>query len=398
MNTQFATAMRRASQQMRAQNLAEATRLIQEALNGRPRVDNVENDATPRREELLSSVAREDVASAAGGADRLARMRAPLGDPLCALRQDQMNPDAFAGLPGMASSGLQTRAPSIPHGARFETRSFSCAAGSRSYKLYVPASAAVRPRGLVIMLHGCTQNSNDFALGTGMNEVAEARGFAVAYPGQTRSDNPSSCWNWFEPKDQRRGAGEPAILAGLTQEIVAEFGIDPAQVFIAGLSAGGAMAAVMAETYPELYAAVGVHSGLPTNAAKDVVSAFATMRGDPKATHPKRGGRRAVRAIVFQGSADKTVHPSNAERIMDAATPDAATVFTRKVAGLSGRRGATITVVSDPAGETVAERWLVDDAGHAWSGGRAGGTYVDPNGPDASAEMMRFFLRETLRS
>ncbi|WP_342633792.1 extracellular catalytic domain type 1 short-chain-length polyhydroxyalkanoate depolymerase [Hansschlegelia zhihuaiae] len=311
-----------------------------------------------------------------------------------------MTPDAFAGLPGMASVGAQARTrPSVPDGARFDARVFSCAAGSRSYKIYVPASASARPRGLIVMLHGCTQNPDDFARGTGMNEVAESNGFAVAYPGQTRSDNANGCWNWFEPKHQRRGAGEPAILAGLTEAIVAEFRIDPLRVFIAGLSAGGAMAAVMGETYPELYAAVGVHSGLPTNSAKDVPSAFAAMRGNGRAQSSTGRARYPGRTIVFQGSADSTVHPSNAARIMDAATPDAASIVTRRAAaGGSRRRGAAVTVVADQAGEIVAELWLVDGAGHAWSGGHAGGSFVDPAGPDASLEMMRFFGCETTTS
>lgn len=372
MNTEFAAAMRRASQQTRAQNLAEATRLIQEALNGGPAAagsgarsgpDDVENPARPRR---------------------------PLAETLNALRRGR--PDAFAGLPGMAPGRPSRAAPASPAGARFEARAFACAAGARSYKLYVPASAPERPRGLVVMLHGCTQDSDDFAAGSGMNAVAEARGFAVAYPQQTRSDNPSACWNWFERKDQRRGAGEPVIIAGLTEEVVAEFGIDRARVFVAGLSAGGAMAAVMGEAYPELYAAVGVHSGLPTHSASDVVSAFATMRGEGGSARPSGGG--APRTIVFQGAADRTVHPSNAGRLLDAATPDAATISTTQVAPRDGRRGYALTVVADPSGRTVAERWLVDGAGHAWSGGRPGGSYVDPSGPDASAEMMRFFLGE----
>ena len=278
----------------------------------------------------------------------------------------------------------------VPTGARFETRQFSCAAGARSYKLYVPASAPKKPKGLIVMLHGCTQNPDDFAIGTGMNAIAESHGFAVAYPAQTKANNAQACWNWFSPNDQRRDAGEPSIIAGLTRELVAEFGVDPACVFVAGLSAGGAMAAVMGETYPELYAGVGVHSGLPTGAAHDVPSAFAAMRGGGGATRKADSAR--VRTIVFQGAADQTVHPSNAKRIMTDATPDAASISDQTVAGHAGRRGYARTVVADPAGETAVELWLVEGAGHAWSGGRPGGSYVDPTGPDASAEMMGFFL------
>ncbi|WP_020179357.1 PHB depolymerase family esterase [Methylopila sp. M107] len=386
MNAEFATAMRRASQEMRAQNLTEATRLIQQALNG----GGAGAASSDRRDDLPSSTASGDTAN---GPQRAASTRLPLGETLKKLKLGGLSRDAFAGLPGMASSRLgAAAAPPVPDGARWESRGFTCAAGSRSYRLYVPASAPERPRGLIVMLHGCTQNPDDFAAGTAMNAAAERHGLAVAYPEQTRGHNPNACWNWFEPKDQRRDAGEPAILAGLTQEIVATFGIDPTAVFVAGLSAGGAMAAVMAQAYPEIYAAAGVHSGIATNVARDVASAFAAMRGDAGAGGPLSRTGRVTRTIVFQGGADRTVHPSNADRILDAATPAAASSSTKRVAGESGGRGATVTVVADPSGETLAERWLVDGAGHAWSGGRPGGSYVDPTGPDASAEMIRFFL------
>jgi poly(hydroxyalkanoate) depolymerase family esterase len=221
---------------------------------------------------------------------------------------------------------LRTRQPpSVPDGAQFLSRSFTCAAGARTYKVYIPASAADRPNGLVVMLHGCKQDPDDFAAGTKMNAIAEARGLAVAYPAQSISSNTASCWNWFNPADQVRGAGEPSIIAGLTGEIVSELNIDPNMVFVAGLSAGGAMAAVMAATYPDLYAAVGIHSGLAFKSANDVVSAFAAMRGERGPTTP--GHWRAIpeqapcqRTIVFQGTADQIVRPSNAVNIVDAAS------------------------------------------------------------------------------
>lgn len=397
MNTQFASAMRQASQQTRAQNLTEATRVIQEALTGRPGSTEGKTDPTHPPLDQLSATSPE--ATPSKDADRPHRMRQPLGATLRALKQGGLNAGPFADLPGMASSGLRARkAPPAPQGASFETRAFACQAGTRSYKLYVPSLAKARPRGLIVMLHGCTQNPDDFALGTGMNTVAEAHGFAVAYPAQTQSNNASSCWNWFNPKDQRRDAGEPAIIAGLTRELVAELGVDPAHVFVAGLSAGGAMAVVMGETYPELYAGVGVHSGLPTSAATDVASAFTAMRGGGSAAPKNKAATPPVRTIVFHGTADRTVHLSNAERIVADATPDAASTSIEVVAGLAGRRGYTRTMIANPAGDTVVEQWMIDGAGHAWSGGRSGGSYVDPAGPDASAEMMRFFKEQALGS
>ncbi len=166
------------------------------------------------------------------------------------------------------------------------------------------------------MLHGCTQGPDDFAVGTGMNRLAEERGFIVAYPAQPSSANPSACWNWFDLANQRRDQGEPAIIAGLTRAVMAEFAVDPAHVYVAGLSAGGAMAATLGATYPELYAAVGVHSGLPHGAAADLPSAFAAMHGGAKPTAGKRRPKGSVRTIVFHGRSDSTVHPSNSEAIL----------------------------------------------------------------------------------
>jgi len=284
----------------------------------------------------------------------------------------------------------------MPDGAQFVSRSFTCAAGSRAYRLYVPASADHRPLGLIVMLHGCRQNPDDFATGTNMNAVAEANGLLVAYPAQPASANASSCWNWFNPADQARDAGEPSIIAGITREIMSEFSLDRNQVFVAGLSAGGAMAVVMGETYPDLYAAIGTHSGLPYRSANDVMSAFAAMRGEIGL--PSRAGFRSapeseppVRTIVFQGSADPTVSPANAGRILNSAGRQLGPA--RSEAGrAAGGRAYTRSIYSGPNGARAAESWMIDGAGHAWSGGHPGGSYTDPKGPDASAEMVRFFL------
>jgi poly(hydroxyalkanoate) depolymerase family esterase len=282
----------------------------------------------------------------------------------------------------------------IPAGAAFETRSFACRAGTRTYKLYRPASLAGAPNGLIVMLHGCKQDPDDFAVGTGMNALAEEEGLIVVYPGQTSSHNASSCWNWFRPGDQMRDRGEPAILAGLTQELAKEFGVGRDRTFIAGLSAGGAMAAIMGETYPDVFAAIGVHSGLAHGSANDVISAFAAMRGDAgRAPTVASNPTQFVRAIVFQGRADHTVHASNAERIMAMATSRMESQDAQASHGRSSDgRSFECKVVKDGAGRTVAECWMIDGAGHAWSGGDARGSYADPKGPDASREMVRFFL------
>jgi len=246
------------------------------------------------------------------------------------------------------------------------------------------------------MLHGGTQGPDDFAAGTRMNVLAEEHGFLVAYPSQCKSANPSLCWNWFKPEDQMRGAGEPSIIAGITNEIVSAYDIDPRRVFVAGLSAGGAMAAVMGAAYPEVYAAVGVHSGLPYGSATDVPSAFSAMRGDPglqrRPRKPRLNSHRTlrVRTIVFHGDADHIVHPSNAAKIIESKTGD--TVERAKLRS-SASRAYTRAVTRDKTGAVVVEHWLIHGSGHAWSGGSADGTYTDPHGPDASREMLRFFLK-----
>ncbi len=283
--------------------------------------------------------------------------------------------------------------PVIPEGARFEARRFSGPHGSRGYKLYVPSTG--QATGLVVMLHGCKQNPDDFATGTGMNAQAEAAGLIVVYPHQTTGENASCCWNWFLPAHQTRAGGEPAIIAGLTREVMAEFEIDPRRVYAAGLSAGGAMAAVLGQTCPDLFSAIGVHSGLPHGAARDVVTAFAAMRGDAPTGVSQGHAGSDCRVIVFHGTADRVVHPDNAARIIDAALSHAGPMSERLEKGRSpDGAGYTRRVIAGADGRARFEDWMIDGAGHAWSGGDARGSYADPCGPDASGEMVRFFLAE----
>ncbi len=275
--------------------------------------------------------------------------------------------------------------PEVIDGAQFLSLSFSCNAGVRTYKLYVPKYTPVERRPLLVMLHGCKQNPSDFAIGTGMNALAEVHGMLVAYPAQTKTYNPSGCWNWFNPGHQHRGIGEPAIIAGLTSEIINNWNIDVKRVFVAGLSAGGAMAVVMGETYPELYSGVGVHSGLPYKSASDVVSAFAAMRGELQIT-AKLG---SMRTIVFHGDADTTVVPLNASAIINGKS--FSSEQTHRGVSNSGRR-YTRQVFEDKKGTLVAESWLIQGVGHAWAGGNPRGSFTDEAGPNASKEMLRFFL------
>jgi poly(hydroxyalkanoate) depolymerase family esterase len=267
-------------------------------------------------------------------------------------------------------------------GAAFRDGSFTGAAGTRGYKLYVPTAAAGRDVPLVVMLHGCTQTAADFAAGTRMNELAERHGFLVAYPEQAGKANQRRCWNWFLPAHQRRDAGEPSLLAGITRQVMATHQVDPGRVFVAGLSAGGAMAAVLAATYPDLFAAAGIHSGLPHRAARDVQSAYTAMRqGPPPGTEGRGPG---IPLIVFQGGRDSTVAPANAAALLGPWSRTA-------TAEVTDGPGWTRRAYRDRDGRVVAEWWTVHRLGHAWSGGSADGSFADPDGPDASAELLRFF-------
>ncbi|MDY0978428.1 PHB depolymerase family esterase [Massilia sp. CFBP9012] len=277
---------------------------------------------------------------------------------------------------------------------RFIAGSHVCEAGSRRYKLYIPAKPAEGRRPLVVMLHGCTQNPDDFAVGTGMNALAEELGVLVLYPEQDGRANHSHCWNWFEPGHQARDAGEPGILAGMTREVMREYDAEPSQVFVAGMSAGGAMAAVLGAEYPELFAAIGVHSGLPAGSARDMITGLQAMK------KPGRGRslREAVPVIVFHGDADHVVNQGNGEAVLKQfvgahaglrATP----LHASETESTQGGRRATHRTWRDEEGRAMAENWIVHGAGHTWAGGDAAGSHTDALGPNASREMLRFFLR-----
>jgi poly(hydroxyalkanoate) depolymerase family esterase len=279
---------------------------------------------------------------------------------------------------------------------RFKWAAYQNRFGARRYKVYVPRGG-LGPRPLLVMLHGCNQNPDDFAAGTRMNQLADRMGFIVAYPEQTAAANPSRCWNWFKAANQERDEGEPSLIAGITREVMARHSIDPQRVYVAGLSAGGAMAAIMGHTYPDLFAAVGIHSGLPYAAARDVPSALAAMRGLRATMDPRYRPAlfRTIPTIVFHGDLDTTVHARNSEQaIAQARVWDKTATETVEKGEENGRR-FTRTVQADASGRTTVEHWLVHGAGHAWFGGSAAGTYADPRGPDASRAMLDFFKRFT---
>jgi poly(hydroxyalkanoate) depolymerase family esterase len=273
---------------------------------------------------------------------------------------------------------------------RFLKGRFTNAAGGRPYRLYVPSGYRGTPVPLIVMLHGCTQTAEDFAAGTRMNDVAEERTCLVLYPGQTKAANPGKCWNWFNTDDQQPDRGEPLLIAGMTSHIMSDYVVDPQRVFVAGLSAGGAAALIMGATYPELYAAVGVHSGLPYGAASDAASAFSAMRGG--GTPGKAVLEKSIPTIVFHGDADSTVNPVNADAVVQQVTARMRLNAQRYTTRENGRRGYDRIVYADKAGNNFVEQWTIHGGGHAWSGGNPEGSFTDPSGPDASEEMMRFFL------
>ncbi len=294
-----------------------------------------------------------------------------------------------------STHGLSARtAEAAPEGAQFVARSFRCSTGSRGYKLYIPSTYTGEAAPLVVMLHGCTQSPDDFAAGTRMNVLAEEQACLIVYPGQTQSANAQKCWNWFNPADQQRDQGEPALIAGITRQVMQDYAVDPRRVYVAGLSAGGAAAAIMAQAYPDLYAAVGVHSGLACGAARDIPSALAAMRHGTAAPRSPGGGgkRRIVPTIVFHADKDATVHPHNGDQVIAQSAADGALRTEVHIGQVPGGHGYSRTIHTNASGEPVLEHWLVHGGGHAWSGGSPAGSYTDPHGPDASREMLRFFL------
>jgi poly(hydroxyalkanoate) depolymerase family esterase len=401
MKSAFQSLMREATRLTQAGQLAEATAAIQLALRGEAPQENVrDNEATIGKRifegdfRVIEPEIRVLDAPSHIEPGIQATQSAQTAPPVHAKESAQTEP------PIHAKQSAQTELD-----GRFLSGSYRNHAGSRSYKLYVPSGQRSEASALIVMLHGCTQDPDDLAAGTRMNELAETHKCLVLYPAQAQTANGSKCWNWFKSTDQNRGCGEPAIIAGMTREIAARYHADPQRICIAGLSAGGAMAVVMGMSYPDLYAAVGVHSGLPYAIANDLPTAFAAMKARRKAaqaTTPEHDSR-VVPAIVFHGDRDHTVHPCNGEQVTTqwvqnttagAPVPPKVSVQRGRV---PGGRAYTRSIYEDENGQPLAEHWLIHGAGHAWSGGSNSGTYTDPKGPDASSEMLRFFLEHPMR-
>ncbi|NUB08586.1 PHB depolymerase family esterase [Azospirillum sp. Vi22] len=391
----------------RAGDLTGATALIQRLLRGTsgtpdappgagPTVIDVEPLRVDTPPDLPDAPPRRAAAFKPAGAfaGRLhPGPRVGLGETLRGLAARAMPAGLDLGMGGIA----RPAADPSPDGASFTAASYGNAAGTRSYKLYVPANRrGGQPLPLVVMLHGCTQSPDDFAAGTRMNQLAEEHGCLVVYPEQPSSANAQRCWNWFNPADQRRGDGEPSLIAGITRRVMSDHAVDADRVFVAGLSAGGAAAAILGAAYPDLYTAIGVHSGLPQGAAHDLPSAFAAMRQGGGATG--RPFARPVPTIVFHGDRDSTVHPRNADDVIAQSGASAAGAPTTVEHGrVPGGHGYTRRLLMDASGHALCEQWTIQGAGHAWAGGSPAGSYTDPRGPDASREMLRFFLENPRR-
>jgi poly(hydroxyalkanoate) depolymerase family esterase len=399
MNTTQAAAMAEATRLTREGRLTEATALLQRLMNGetaRPATPEARgadapppSAARPRRIIDVDPETGATLGAAPAGATEAPRV-APKG-----LRDLLRRVGEGVSAPARGKARPRPPAPPLPEGASFATHRFDGPAGQREYKLYLPATRPAGPVPLLVMLHGCTQSPDDFAAGTRMNALAEEHGLLVAYPAQPPSANAQKCWNWFNPGDQGRDAGEPSLIAGITRQVIRDHAVDPARVYVAGLSAGGAAAAVMGQAYPDLYAAIGVHSGLACGAARDVPSAFAAMRGGANGPLPRAAGTgRVVPTVVFHADRDATVHPRNGEQVASQATAALPGALQTEVerGQVPGGHAFTRSLHRDAAGRILLEQWMVHGGGHAWSGGSPSGSYTDPRGPDASRAMLRFFL------
>ena len=379
MQKSFGQAMRNATRLIGTGKLLNATRLIQRALSG----DTIQK--RPQARPHASPHAR--------------------GEPVPAFNDPQVEspPPQVIILPPPAQPGKNLDPdktyPATRRSSSFTQHQFKFEGDTYPYRLYVPSATNASDNThmpLIVLLHGCKQDALDFSNGTAMNALAEEHQVMVLYPEQITRANAMRCWNWFEPGHQQADHGEPGMIAALTEKIVQQHSADPQRVYIAGLSAGGAMAAVMAGLHPEMFAAVGVHSGLAAGAARDVMSAFSAMRSGAKGR-----SHSALPTIIFHGTADRTVHPDNSDHITDAALAGLSAaglklVKTQTPMTHNSEQNIERIVYSTAAGKPYIENWRINDGAHAWSGGDAAGSFTDPDGPSASSAMLTFFLQHRL--
>lgn len=379
---------------VRQGQLAQATQAIQDALRGRSSTPaapaSTPTPAAPAQRSRLPSARWQ---------------RTDNGVQDAVVREPAARP--AQGQPATPTAAPQARSPHAEPPGSFTRVALQHGGAEHHYWLSVPPGAAAgTPMPLLLMLHGCTQNPQDFATGTGMNAAAAPANALVLYPAQPASANPNGCWNWFDTAHQERGQGEPAVLLAMLHDVMARHPVDARRVYAAGLSAGGAMAALLGREYPDVFAAIGVHSGLRAGAAHSMMAALSAMK-----TGAKTGGRRqraarpagsastagpAPALIVFHGDADGTVNAKNGQQLvqaaLDALQGDASAVQQHSRQGQSAAGQPYTQTVYRAGGAVVAEHWLLHGAGHAWSGGQPGGSHTDARGVDATQEMLRFFL------
>jgi poly(hydroxyalkanoate) depolymerase family esterase len=313
-------------------------------------------------------------------------------------------PGGLPGLPGLPGGGTVPPPPGGGTTGTLPGRPFSGnymnAAGTRSYLGYAPSTyKAGTPLPLVVALHGCTQSAATLRQQTKFDSLAEAKNFIVVFPEQPSSANPMSCWNWFDPNHMQRGSGEPSIIAGITDWVQQHYSVDPQRIYVAGFSAGAAMAAVMGVTYPDRYAAIGIGSGIqyggssldPTQAGQAAYKAMGTYS-------------RPMPTLIFHGGQDQIVPVSNADKLVkqwqttddlsdDGSINGSIPAGPVKTLGeqSTGGQSYTITRYEDGHGRELVQSWLVPDMGHAWSGGCSCTAYSDPAGPDETVAMYSFF-------
>jgi poly(hydroxyalkanoate) depolymerase family esterase len=389
--------VREATRLTRTGHLVEATALLQRMLRG-----ETAPDATLRTTGRIALTGREPPiidakANTFEETDRPHFAKATSAQPsMLRALLDRTKEGSGFGLGGAIKRAPLSQQDIVPEGARFIEATYSNPAGSRAYKLFIPSRYQGQPLPLVVMLHGCTQSPDDFAAGTRMNFIAEEQTCFVVYPGQRSEANQAKCWNWFRTADQQRGRGEPSLIAGITRQIMRDYSVDPKRVYVGGLSAGAAAAAIMGATYNDLYAAIGVHSGLACGAAIDLPSAFVAMRqGGGSGDRGILGDGALIPTIVFHGDRDLTVHPNNGDQILEQSIRTTSTKKNVHRGQVPGGHAYTRTIHTDASGRGIFEHWNIHGAGHAWSGGSPAGSYTDPRGPDATREMLRFFLEHS---